>query len=232
MIRDYILTAILILYPLALKFAGRKKSFTGNKNTAAYYGKGIAEYAAFLLLFYLLDPHCFLKINFDQVGKGIIIDQDIFYGILNIFYIPVCFALFFKKTFETTTGESTEVFGYPVQLLPATYKALFVFTISIIARVIFEELFFRQFVFYFFYKSFGLKGDLLLLTSSFIFTFVHHYKKAGAILTIFIIGLLLGKAYLYSGTLLYPIILHLFLNMTVVVLAWKRINKKPASLKQ
>src|SRR5260221_117744 len=81
---------------------------------------------------------------------------------------------------------------------------------------------------------------ILLPVSSRIFGKIPNYKKKRAlntvyvrgisgeilrILLIFFNGLLLGKAYQYSGTVIYPIILHFSLNATIIVLSWKEIKK-------
>lgn len=224
MIADYILITILVLYPIALKVLGKGPSRI-YKPKKVIYTRKILESLAFLLLVFLLDPTTYNKVDFTKVGKGIVIDIGIFTGLMTIFIMPLISIFILKKNYARTIGNSTEIFGCPIEIVPANYRELSLFTLCLIIGVIFEELFFRQFTFYAFYKTLGIKGDISLLISSVLFTIGHHYKKFSDLLGVFITGLLLGKAFQLTGSILVPIIYHFFLNSTVLVLAWKRINK-------
>src|SRR5882724_5475467 len=225
MIQDIILTSILILLPVSTRIFGKIPNYKKKRTLSTIYVRGIAGEILILLLFLLIDSKSYLKLDFAKLGKGWMDDQGIVVAFFTLFLIPVVLALYSPKLIISRDKTKDELFGYPSHLLPKNYKELFVFSLNIIAGVFFEELFFRQFIFYEFYKTFHLKGDILLVVSAVLFVLPHHYKKAGAMLFIFFIGLLLGKAYQYSGTIIYPIVLHLFLNATLIVLAWKAIKK-------
>ncbi len=67
-----------------------------------------------------------------------------------------------------------------------------------------------------------LDGDALVVVSALFFAVGHFYQGWKGVLSNLILGLILGKIFLLKGHLIYPMVLHLALNLTFVVLAFRR----------
>jgi uncharacterized protein len=74
---------------------------------------------------------------------------------------------------------------------------------------------------------FGINGDYLVLISAALFSFGHLYQGFKGLIATLIYGIILGKTYLLTYDIYNPIFLHLTLNLTVCVLAFKRMVKRP-----
>jgi membrane protease YdiL (CAAX protease family) len=200
-----------------------------------YYLQDIFFRCGLLLVVFLLNTTIFRPLDFEVLGKGISLGDYFvsnFYGILITPFI-LAFTPWghYPKNLET----ATQMFGCPVNLLPGNNKELFVFFLFIVAGVLFEELYFRQVAFYILNATLHLQADNLLLLTAALFSFGHLYQGIGGLISSFIVGLILGKIYQYTGSLYQPIFLHLCMNMTIVLLAFRRIvdlkksSKKDAS---
>ena len=223
MLKGVLFVSVLTLYPIAIRISS---AIPGKKLTARKsYIRQIIEQLILLSFFFVLAPESFGKLNFDRLGRGIVVDPGIFSGFTALFYVPVIMAFLGIGRFNAKSAESSQLFGYPQETLPDTFRVFLLFALNIVIGVIFEELFFRQLVFYTFNHVFLLRGDWLLLISCALFTIVHSYTKPLEIVFIVIVGAVLGKTFQQSGTILFPIGLHLCLSSTLILLAYKRIKK-------
>lgn len=180
-----------------------------------------------ILFFYLIYPDLFTSIRSTNIDKGFNISSSILYSLPGLFLIPIFTAFlpgesknYPKKTIDT----AKKIMGVPVSEFPDTYNETFVFTINIIVAVVAEELLCRQFFFYAFSNLTHSNGDLIVLISSLLFGISHSYQGIRGIITNTVMGLIWGKIFLITGNLLFPIILHLFINLTAVVYSIRRIN--------
>jgi membrane protease YdiL (CAAX protease family) len=130
-------------------------------------------------------------------------------------------------THEELRNDS-EIMGFPVVLLPQNKRGTFGFSALIIIAVIVEELIYRLVMFYLFFNLLGLTGWPLIFLTSLIFSLGHSYQGLKGIIGSLILGILLGIAYLITGSILAPIILHLLHNSAIIVYAVRR-NMKPKS---
>ena len=86
----------------------------------------------------------------------------------------------------------------------------------IIAAPLFEEIFFRGFLFKGFESSFiGPIGAVLV--TSLIWSIIHVQYDAYGVATIFLIGLILGTARAMTGSLLVPMVLHATSNLIATI---------------
>jgi membrane protease YdiL (CAAX protease family) len=129
-----------------------------------------------------------------------------------------------NETYANISSKSEKLFGFPTFILPKNNKELAFFIVFIIFNVIFEELISKQFLFISFNSSFNFRGDIILICSSFMFSIVHNFSKIKDFFLMFILGLLLGKIFQQSENIVAPIFLHLVLNSTIIILAYKRIK--------
>lgn len=221
------LTIFITLIALSIFFAinGKKASIKTIKNRNAYYVKTVISNIVLLLLFFVLNAKIYAPLDFEKIGKGILIPDYLISVFFVIFLTPFLMSFMPWNTYYPKDASTAkEIFGFPIQLLPCNWTEYFLFNIYIIFGVVFEEMLCRQFMFYSFSQTLNLKGDYLLLVSSLLFAIAHYYQGWKGILSSFVIGLMLGKIFQITETIFFPIILHLIFNLTVSVLTFKRLN--------
>lgn len=224
------LFVILIIYPVLLNVFGKVPN-PENKSKANIYRKDICVHSGILMMYFFLKHESYDKINFLEIGRGFIVSEDILNAVMTSYFVPIVIALFPNSPY--LKGDSLKdgnVFGFPVSMMPENKKQLIIFFLFILVGVVFEELFCRQFVFYFTYSLFNLRGDYLLVISTILFTIGHKTKKISQLLPYLIMGLLFGKIFQMTGSILVPIIIHLGLNLTIVILAFRRIYIKKSTV--
>lgn len=99
-------------------------------------------------------------------------------------------------------------------LLPVSLTDRWVFAALAVTAGICEELIFRSFLFYYFRASpFSLDGISLIAVSGVVFGLAHYYQgKLGVLLTM-VLGWVLGAIFLATGSLVIPIIIHMFVDL-------------------
>ncbi len=228
MLASYIITVLLLTLPFYLAFY-RKKDISANNSLLVRYGKGMASYVVFLLIIILINRQVLQPVNFFVVGKGWI-PPVYLYSTLLVFCTMSFFMAFLpdKKNDEHISQTNGYIYGVPVDLYPGSYSELVSFVSYMVLGVVAEEVIFRQFMFNMFYKVFGIGGDMLLIITSVLFVIAHMgqgaYKKIYPIIILFISGLFYGKAFQMTGSIYYPIVVHLLTNGAIAVLAYKRIK--------
>jgi uncharacterized protein len=194
-------------------------------NRFKFYLKDIVGVISILGVFFVLDPRIYYPLDFPTIGKGINISVEVISIIIPIFFIP--FILSFTswtKDYPKNIHTAKEMFGCPISYLPNTKKEFLLFVFYIITGVLFEELLCRQIMFQSLHTTLHFTGDTVVVVSSLLFGIGHLYQGWKGILSNFILGLILGKVFLVWESLAYPIVLHLFLNLTITVLAFRRIK--------
>lgn len=223
--REWIILLLVVFIPILAAFAGLKKKNKTEADITRFYLKNIIYSVAVILLFFLTAPILFTKVDFEKVGKGVLVSDDILSTIETIFYVPFFISILSKKYLYPKNIENIkEVFGYPSQFLPHSLKQYFIFCFYVISGVIFEELLCRQFAFRVFNETLHLQGDVLLVSTAALFAIGHLYQGWKGLLSSFILGLLLGKIFQMKENILYPIVLHLFFNMTILSLSYRRMK--------
>ncbi|MEO5990656.1 MAG: type II CAAX endopeptidase family protein [Ferruginibacter sp.] len=236
MLTEWIILFLLISLPIVAAVNGKRVKAKLPTSKFRFYLKDIIGSFILLLIFLVLKPSIYHPLDFLYIDKGIIISEEVLSVILPIIIVP--FVLSFTPWTNDYPKDITvakELFGYPISYLPTTTKQYLLFVSYVIVGVFFEELLCRQFLFYSLNKTLHLNGDLLVIVSSLIFAVGHLYQGWKGILSNFVLGLVLGKIFLLKETLAYPIVLHLFLNLTIVVLAFRRIkdlNKNNSNIQE
>jgi membrane protease YdiL (CAAX protease family) len=222
---NWIFTIWLIVWPIFLAITGVKSKKKLIKNKLVFYLKDTSVCLFILMLVYLINPIMYEKLIFSIVGKGIIVGKEIMSGIYPVFFIPLVFSLIrIGQYYQKETKVTDELFGYPSNYLPKSFKEYLFFSLYIIVGVIFEELICRQFMFFSFNKTLLLTGDVLLLISSILFALGHLYQGLKGFISSLVVGILLGKIFQMEENILYPIVLHMALNLTILVLSFRRIK--------
>lgn len=225
MLIDNIILCFLVFLPIVAAVNGRRKKAKQPASRFRFYFKDIIASLILLTIFFALKPIIYYPIDFSTIDKGITISDDVLSAILPIFFVP--FVLSFtprNNNYPKDIMTAKELFGYPISYLPNTTREYILFLFYIIVGVFFEELICRQFMFYSLNATLHLNGDILVIVSALLFAVGHLYQGWKGVLSNFFLGLIFGKIFLMKGTLAYPIVLHLFLNLTIVVLAFRRLK--------
>ncbi|MBD0332401.1 MAG: CPBP family intramembrane metalloprotease [Chitinophagaceae bacterium] len=219
---NLIVLLIMLILPFVLAVRGKYRSKGTVINKTWFYIKDICVNISILLLLLVLNSSIYHPLNFEKIGKGIIIPPEITTIIIIFFVLP-----FFHALINRNINRSNKVtFGYPTQFLPDNLKEFLIFNIYVIVGVLFEELICRQSMFYSFNSVLSLKGDKLLLLSSFLFSVGHLYQGWKGIISSFILGMSLGKLFQISENLIFPIILHMIFNLSISVYAYRKFSHK------
>lgn len=225
MLIDWTILFLLVILPFVAAVNGRGKTAKQPASKFRFYFKDIISSIILLTIFFFLKPAIYNPLDFSVIDKGITIGDDVFSAIFPIFFIP--FFLSFTKWnnyYPKDITTAKELFSCPISYLPNTTREFILFLFYIIVGVFFEELLCRQFMFYSLNATLNLNGDILVVVSALLFAVGHLYQRWKGVLSSFVVGLIFGKIFLIKGTLVYPIVLHLFLNLTIVVLAFRRLK--------
>ena len=90
----------------------------------------------------------------------------------------------------------------------------YLLTLAVALAPIFEEVFFRGFMYPAFKQRFGVAGGLTVV--SFLFASVH--LNLNAFVPVFALGAMLGLAYEVTGTILVPVTIHALFNAANLIL--------------
>lgn len=231
MLREYITLSALLIFITYILVSGIVKNTKDIRvtHTAKYYLKNTVFCIIALSGFYLLNKNLYHQIDFSLFHKGFHINEAVLSSLYSFFFVSfflACLPFLPDSTIYSrkNISEAKEVFGLPVTLMPSDYKQVFLFLVFIVTGVLFEELLFRQFLFYSFHRVFHLDGDILVIITSLLFSAGHFYQGFRGIILQFVTGFLLGKIFMLTENFIYPFVLHLFLNLTVVVYAIRRIH--------
>lgn len=225
MVLDFIILILLINMHMMFAVNGKRKKDQQPASRLLYYIEDIVFSIVLLSLLFLLKPSIYYPLNFSAIDKGMNISEEVLTGVIPLFLLP--FFLSFtpwSNNYPKDISAAKELFGCPVHYLPNTTKEYLLFVCFIIVGVFFEELLCRQLLFCSLNNTLHLSGDVLVVISSLLFAVGHLYQGWKGMLSNFVFGLLFGKLFLINETLAYPLVLHMFLNLTVAVLAFRRLK--------
>ncbi|MDZ5473732.1 CPBP family intramembrane glutamic endopeptidase [Bacillus sp. 31A1R] len=110
-------------------------------------------------------------------------------------------------------------------MLPASIKERLVFALGAITAGICEEIIYRGFLFHYFSQApFELSTTMIMIVTSVIFGLAHIYQGWKGVIVTGLVGFLMARFYVNSGTLIIPIILHIIIDLRFAVLP--NLNKK------
>jgi membrane protease YdiL (CAAX protease family) len=219
---NWILLLVLILIPIAFGINGLRIMKLKNRKRS-YIGEIVIDISA-ILLFLIFSPSLFKRLDFNSIGRGISLGSNLFL-IPVAFCIPLLLCILKQGQYKQITYENTlPVFGIPERYFPSDYKTLITFSTSIFTGAVFEELISRLFYFHSLSETLSLHGDKLNIIASGLFSIGHLYQGWKGVIASFLVGLMLGKYLQFTGTIIYPIALHVCLNLSIVVIAYRRIK--------
>ncbi len=228
---DWIVFVLLMILFLGFIMPGRRKGDAILISRTKFYLKDIAFSVVVVGFFMVLRASSFFPTEFQTTDKGILVGEEVMIIFFSVMTVPFFLSMTpWSDFYPKDIAAAKELFGFPVKYLPNTGKEFGIFTLYIINGVIFEELIARQLMFHTLSSTLQLNGDILVVVSAILFAVLHVYQGWKGVLSNLVVGLILGKIFLLRGNLLYPIVLHLALNLTLVVLAfrrWRDLRQKP-----
>lgn len=127
---------------------------------------------------------------------------------VGIVLVVISVAIVFYRTIMQL--EQRYQWAFVPELLPHTLVELRLFIALSVTAGVAEEILFRGYLIWYL-NQFGNMA-FSVLVSSILFAIAHAYQGAKATIVIFPIGLLLALLYVYSGSLLAPMMLHAAIN--------------------
>ncbi|HRN79134.1 MAG TPA: CPBP family intramembrane metalloprotease [Ferruginibacter sp.] len=222
---DILWLVFFIAWPVIAGFMGIKRGSTSRVNLYRVYGNELLMVLGVLSMVYVLRPSLYQPISQLPLHPGFVIKEDIFWGIVSVFLTPFFLAFTrFTTHYPKDIQRADALFGFPVRYLPEDWKTYGLFAVYIIAGVVFEELVCRLFMFRLLHAVWGVNGDIMVVCTAFVFAIGHLYQGWKGVISNFITGLLFGKVFLMKQDIVYPLVLHLSLNATILVLAARRIR--------
>jgi membrane protease YdiL (CAAX protease family) len=189
-----------------------------------YYLQHIGLAAGVVALVFILYRRAFSTDYLSMVDAGRILGPTWLAPLASAF--TVLFFLSLTPWFRFPSGDilrEQSLMGYPVRRLPDRWSHWFLFMVYISTGVIMEEFVFRQYLMYSMHQVLGWEGDLLLVAGALVFGAAHVYQGWVGMLSNLVFGLVLGKIFLQTGDLRYPMVLHLIHNFTLVNLSARRL---------
>ena len=163
-----------------------------------------------VLMLSILSSYTNFTTNFGAIGKGV----EIYTTEMILLLVVIISVIFIILPIVT---EKLKInLPQPANfsdLLPNTNQELLWFFVLVVSVAFGEELIFREFYFELLNDQFGLTGDTLLVTTAVIFGLAHSYQGVAGIIATFIMGLVLGKIFQTTESLMIPIILHFIIDI-------------------
>lgn len=125
--------------------------------------------------------------------------------------------------FTSTKRSNKPDFDAAVPFLPKSYSELPAYTLMCISAGLGEEILYRGFMVTYFIDSNIVSFPwLALLLPSILFSLAHYYQGYIAVLKIFVLSILFSLIFIWSGSLILPIIIHFLIDF---IGGWMAIQK-------
>jgi membrane protease YdiL (CAAX protease family) len=139
---------------------------------------------------------------------------EIVLGIL--LYIPMAYGIGWLETFFTEIGLSSPPTSSSAFLHPSSGAELGLAVALVVVVAIAEETIFRGYLLLRF-RGLGLGNTLAVILSSLIFAVGHGYEGSAGVATVGVMGVLFAVVYLWRGSLVAPMVMHLLQDFLAIV---------------
>jgi len=205
---------LIFIYPfLDIKYTKPLKEKKDSKSRLRYYKFAISsEWLVVLVImaFVLISPIT----DFESIGITMSENLEQYIGMIIGFLVGVAFlvlVLMRIPIFKIRQEKSIETIDYllPTNKLERKWSVLVAITAGIC-----EEIIYRGFVIHYLASlPVELEQIYILIISATIFGFAHAYQGWKGVILTGLAGYVFGNAYLMTGSLLFPIILHIIIDM-------------------
>ncbi|WP_409346781.1 CPBP family intramembrane glutamic endopeptidase [Paenibacillus sp. MBLB4367] len=104
-------------------------------------------------------------------------------------------------------------------IYPETRREQLGFVFVAITVGICEEIMFRSFMYEYIKEHLSLGALWSLIIASIIFALGHYIQGIGGVIVSLVLGLFLGTLYIWGGTLLAPILVHILFDLKIVIMS-------------
>ncbi|SEN85671.1 CAAX protease self-immunity [Mesobacillus persicus] len=227
-----LLIFLIFIYPfLDLKYTKPLKEKKDSQSRLFYYKFAIySEWivVAFILLFVLVSASTFRDIGLMLPNQNISENLGMIVGFL-VGVLAVVFVLmkipFYRKYQNSQIGEID--YMLPTTKLERKWSVLAAITAGVC-----EEIIYRGFVIEYLSKlPFDIPPAYIVLISAVIFGFAHIYQGWKGFLLTGIVGYAMARVYLSTGSLLFPILLHIIIDLRAFLFTKKIPEETDATVK-
>jgi membrane protease YdiL (CAAX protease family) len=113
-----------------------------------------------------------------------------------------------------------------IELLPRTPREFRLFSMLAVSAGITEEIFYRGYLIWYLQQFMSLSAAAVV--STLWFAAAHAYQGARAVVVITLLGGVLAGLYVWSGSLLAPIVLHAIIDLYAGVTGYRMLSAKPS----
>ncbi|MGD8559645.1 MAG: type II CAAX endopeptidase family protein [Gammaproteobacteria bacterium] len=188
-------------YPKFIEMVGKDPATV---RRGVYLGNMVALWGLTLIV---VGAWGFFQRPYVQLGLAPLAGTEAVVSIVIVLLVIAMAILFYRKIMQL---EQHYQWAFVPELLPHTLPELRLFIALSVTAGIAEEILFRGYLIWYL-AQFGNLA-FAVIVSSVLFAIAHAYQGAKATVIIFPIGLLLACLYIYSGSLLAPIMLHAAIN--------------------
>ena len=157
---------------------------------------------------------------------GLQLPNQTFLAFLGMFFAVILVVLFYAQVFyirrvaRTAEGRVRlrQSMSGPLQLLPRTPKERALWVLLSMTAGICEELLYRGFMTAYLTTIFQVHIVLAILIVAVLFGIGHTYQKLTGVLGTSLMGLVFGFLYIFTGSLLLPIIVHALFDMRLLLI--------------
>lgn len=221
---ELILLAWVLIYPALDLVLERFKS---SDKKVEYIKTVILLWLPTVLLVYLFQSELLsvkslnhvITLNWRNILSGLVIFAGIIYVILLVRTI---------NTNEAIRADAVKKLQPHISFMPETKSEVLVFTLLLsVTAGICEELIFRAWLFTLIDSRLGTIAGIVI--SSVLFGFWHLYLGWREVVKTSIMGALFCGVYLFTGNIVVPIILHIFVDVYSGVLSYYSLRKTPGA---
>lgn len=202
------------VYPfLDKKYTVKLEATLAEADRIAYFKYVI--FSEWALTFLILAVVSMTSVTMAEIGLKLPSENSVqFLGMLSGFLVGVLVVIFvlsripyYQKYQKMQTNNVSYLL--PTGKLDKRYAIFTAITAGIC-----EEIIYRGFLLHFLSLSpFSLEGNVLLITGAVIFGIAHYYQGWKGVVLTGLVGFALSRVYLETGSLIFPILLHILIDL-------------------
>jgi membrane protease YdiL (CAAX protease family) len=219
---EIILLGYIFLYPV-LDLVNEK--YKSNNKNIEYLKIAFSLWLPTSLLVYLFYTQQLSVTKFDYLIENNW--QNI--TLISLIAIAIIYVIALIKSLQTNEKLKKEIaskFKSYIGMMPVTKSQILIFTLIVsVSAGICEELIFRAYLYTLIDSSLGMPAAIVL--SSIVFGLWHIYLGWQDVIRTSIMGVLLCGAFIFTGNIIIPIILHIFIDVYSGLICYYSMQKTP-----
>ncbi len=224
---ELILIAIIVVYPL-VDFVNEK--FKSSSKNIEYIKIASFLWSLTIFLFYIYSTNQLSVISLD-FAITMNWQNMVAFSLILVAIVYLIFLIRSIISNETLRQEVATKFEPYLELMPTTKTQILLFTLVLsVSAGICEEIIFRAYLFNVIDSHIGMAGAIIL--SSLIFGLWHVYLGWQEVIRTSIMGAILCGVYLFTGNIIVPIVLHIFIDIYSGLICYFAVREQPTIQQQ